>query len=800
MSRFANVERKAAAAVVAGLLGGALAFPASALALTTTRSYTWNNGEAQPTAASTVTENGTTYTLQGTSTPVQSNGSQTVTQQFSTTASGATTNEGAVQSAVPTSVPYSQDGYSGTLYRTSTSYTPIYKDNTQTDSATRSGTMAGTATSHPDDSMVASTMSKNGHPLQLSSVQWTHRDDGSGMSPIWDYVATYTGTYSTHDFDHYEVVGHYSGTLSKVTNNGSWSMVATYTAPDPVTDETNTLQEDSQQPVEQPQDEQQPVEQPQDEQQQPTDEQPTDEQQQPTDEQPTDEQPADDANANDGYDMAIDGNGNDENMTTSTNGNESGNENGNTSSSNTSGSSGLGTLIGRINANPVLWIIPIAIIAAIIALIAALLKRRKKGTAVVTVPAITIPTDIYAISSELIELMGDGEDSMQHPVATCNAVLSPSADTPTLVTVPTPPMRFEPAIVTDEDENPVLDENGNPMRADYYVVLGDTSFAAVATGLTDENGVITFEDVAPGRYTVSAIDHGFGLGSVINDGVTLYSGDTAQIALAFDGDSVINEDEVTRDAIGLYPGDCTLTVTVTNDADVPMSGATVDLFPSNLLAQAKSERLVIEANDYVVYDGVLANQIKVDADVLANAINGEPSEGMINIAQDIATWNNTYDAYDAQRTELIANFRDEQERKRQETEAAAAAAEQAQQEHDVAIAPSDDYNAREFVDDDFTDTYAEDTPTTTIGGDDVAVTTEISGKQPVEDGGYVNYADVANDSAYDDSDFSDDDFMTDGDETTTVIGGAQSVASDDSEMTPPDDNADAVLRDIFGGQ
>lgn len=609
-----GIGRVAVAATLAGLLGvSTIAMPTTAFAeTTTTRSYTWKDGEQQPTAAQTVTSNGVTYTLKETSKPVKSGKNSTLTQSFTTTQTGTASDINGVQSAVPSSTQYSEDGYNGTLYRTNVSYTPVYVSKDRTvPPVTRTGTATGKE--HPADSTLPETIYQNGHQLTRMSVTW-EKTGGDSEGSIWQYTAQYSGTYQERVLDHYNVTGSYSGNLTKTVSGGTWSMTATYTAPDQQQNaddagDTQTLGED-----------------------------------QNANQEDTQNQDADNAN-----DDSADDTGN------SASGYEMQN------AENANGTKETDGILGTVRKHPMLLLVPVILIIAIIAAIVAAAKRKHKAAAGAGAVPLAIPADIYGLNAELIEFVNDGTDENQHIIATCDAYMSPDADTPNLVEIPQPPMHFEPAATTDADGNPVFDEEGNQVYDDYYIVLNDTSYDAVASGMTDDSGYATLEDVPNGNYL-----------AVTSDGQpqpVIVSNDTA-----IDTELVANGSEpdldvasITRDNVGLVPGDATVRVFVSDADGNPLAGKTVDLLSDGLLSSAKSSRLVIESNGRAIYDGALATQVKLDSTLLADALNDEHATGTTNdITEDVDRWLNAYEDYDEHRNETIEQARWQREESAQQ--------------------------------------------------------------------------------------------------------------------------------------
>lgn len=702
-----GIGRVAIAATLAGLLGmGTIAMPTTAFAeMTTTRSYTWKDGEQKPSAAQTVTSNGVTYTLKGTSNPVKSGSDKTLTQSFTTTVTGTSSDVNGVVSAVPTSTQYSEDGYSGTLYRTSVSYTPIYVTQTKTETRTMPGGTFIGGDSQPADSNVPTPIVQNGHTFDRTSVSW-QKVDKNGDSTKWSYVATYSRTYQDSVLDHYDVVGTYSGNLTKTVSGGTWSMTATYTAPDQQQDaedtgDTQTLGEEQNANQD-------------------------DAQNQNADNADNAENADSNENAESGYEIQNAENADD-------NSDSSKNANANANASSTAENNGI---IGMVQKHPLLLLIPVILIIAIVAAIVAALKKKHKATAgVIAAAPLAIPADIYGLNAELIEFVNDGTDENQRVIATCDAYMSPDADTPSLVEIPQPPMHFEPAETVDADGNPVKDEEGNQVYDDYYIVISGTSYDAVASGVTDDNGYVTLEDVPNGNYL-----------AITNSGqpqpVIISNGTAMETELVADGtESDLDVDSITRDNVGFVPGDTAVRVFVRDADGNPLSGMTVDLLTDGLLSSAKSSRLVIESNGHAIYDGTLATQVKVDSKLLADALNDEIADGEgSDITEDVDRWLNTYEDYDEHRNETI-----EQVRQQREADAQAEAAKQ-----DTSSIPTDatDDATGEFddVDESSMDTDAPD--------DDTKDTTAFSADTTAPSDSATDSGD-SNDTWLDDMDDSD---------------------------------------------
>lgn len=800
-----NTKRRvAASAIVAGLLGTALLLPTPAFALTTTRSYTWNDGEQQPTASQTVSENGTTYTLQSTSTPVKSGSNQTLTQYFTTTTTSTVSADqiGNVQSIVPGNTQYSQDGYSGSLKRTSIDYTPIYVNQDRTETGSRSGTAVGGASAHPDDSVVPSTTYQNGHQMNRASVSWT-KGAGDNDGAVWNYTAEYSGSYKERVLDHYDVIASYGGDLSKTVNNGSWSMTATYAAPDPQENNDNAGNTETLNDDQNTADEQQNQENAQNE---------------------NTENAGSNENAdNENVGPNSNNNGN-SGMTLNT-----GNVNTNGTDANAGGVGGFFSgVLNAFKANPLLLLIPLALLLALIALIVVLAKRGRKDATVATAGAavapIAVPADIYAVSSELIEFVDDGTDDNQHVVATCDATLSPDENTPSLIEIPVPPARFEPSIATDTDGNKIMDENGNVMTADYYVVLGDMSQAVVATATTNDDGVATITGIADGKYALVASEETLGNKT---DMITVKNGAADDAMFVLDGSESMDMDDVTRDALGLYPGNGSVTAKVTDADGNPLGDCVVDLLPAGLLEQAKSDRLVIASNGYAIYDGVISDQVKVDGKALANALNDEPTDEMVSVSDDIDAWHKAYDKYDDDRSATIERFYEQQEQQEQgqaeeyvTDETSGLVDDEYSIDDDFAsgVTATIDRNGMDDVYDDADNAGLGIQPTTVISdtqssddtGEFVDFATIAGGSTDADvnndddaDDGFVDFADIANDNDTDD-DVSDDDIVDDEDVSdddmtfsTGMMSAVTTILGSNDDTSDETDTTDTDIDDLF---
>lgn len=628
--------RLAGGTMLAGTMGIIAMAPATAFAAQTeTKVFTWNNGEAQPQVPQTMDINGQTYDLVSTGNPVQSGQSKTVTQHFDHSVESSAASLDGLQQSVPSTIQYSQDGFSGTLSRVGIDYTPVYNDGQRT--VTTELTGYSTGSTQPSDDVAPATASAQGATnMRRTSVTWEVTARDSSNTPIqWKYTAHYEGSVTTHDFDHYKVVARYSGDLSKQSNAGSWSMTAVYRSRD--TQQTNTNQND------QGQTQGEGVTATFDD---------TGSFQANPENDSSDKSTND--NESDNSDEVGNGNTNDaEGENISENGaNTSGYTTADNANASTRGgsTSGTGILGGGFPIIPIAAGVGLLVVAgAVVGIVVS--KKNGKGTP--GSMATFIPVDIEDVDAELIEYINDGTEDNQGPIATLEAFLSPSSDVPTLIQIPSPGQRFEPAPAEHDDGTPITDELGNPTYAEYYVALGETSSVSTATGETGEDGTVRLDNLSAGPYAVKITHDTDGYGGpevsfeVPGTGVTQY------VTIVADGTDYEYDDETDRN-VGNYPGPGSVIVSVTSPDGNPIQGATVDVFRTNLLTDLPSDRLLIVANNQPIYDGQLTPQVKLDATLLANALNGEvPPEEAHDASQEIAGYEQVKDEYSQKRYDAV---------------------------------------------------------------------------------------------------------------------------------------------------
>lgn len=243
----------AASALMAAAMVPSFASPEMAFAADETRTYTWANGAPQPNIPQTITgADGKEYHLTNQGAPVQSNGTQTVSQYFTQTVNSQIWPDqlGDIGNIVPRSFHVSADGFNGDIPRTGINYTPIYRNEASRVTATQD------AYGNTQDAARASlpqTINSNGRTLTLGNVTFSEaRKDSSGAVVLWKATGEYSVDVPRQVLDHYNVAAHYAGNLTKVTNNGDWSIQVTYTN----NDEEQVPPEEEQKPEEENQDEQ----------------------------------------------------------------------------------------------------------------------------------------------------------------------------------------------------------------------------------------------------------------------------------------------------------------------------------------------------------------------------------------------------------------------------------------------------------------------------------------------------------------------------------------------------------------
>lgn len=613
--------------MLVGTIGAIAMSPATAFAAQTeTKVFTWNNGEAQPQVPQTMDINGQTYDLVSTGNPVQSGQSKTVTQHFDHSVESSAASLDGLQQSVPSTIQYSQDGFSGTLSRVGIDYTPVYNDGQKTVTTELTGYSTGSM--QPSDDAAPATASAEGaQNMRRTSVTWeVVARDSTNTPTSWKYTAHYEGSVTTHDFDHYKVVARYSGDLSKQSNAGSWSMTAVYRSRD-------TQQDAANQNGNQTQSEGVTA---------------TFDDTGAFQANPENDSAANDTAAND------DGDGNSsseenasENDAETNDAVAAGDANTNAQGGSTAGSGilGSGMPIIPIAAGIGLLVVAGAIVGIVVS------KKGGKGPS--GSMATLIPVDIEDVDAELIEYINDGTEDNQGPIATLEAFLSPSPDVPTLVQIPSPGQRFEPAPAERDDGTPITDELGNPTYAEYYVALGETSSVSTATGETGADGTVRIGNLSAGPYAVKITHDADGYGSQEVD-FAIPGTEVAQyVTIVADGTDYEYDDEPDRN-VGNYPGPGSVIVSVTSPDGNPVQGATVDVFRTNLLADLPSDRLLIVANGQPIYDGQITPQVKLDATLLANALNGEvPPEDARDASEDVRRYEEARDAYSQRRYDAI---------------------------------------------------------------------------------------------------------------------------------------------------
>lgn len=235
-------------ALLAIILAGAYSMPlflspSGAEAAETTRTYTWEDGESQPSIAETIEVDGVTYTLKSTGSATQASANTTESQYFSRTVTStcSTGDYGNIANIVANSVDVNENGYSGSIPRTGLTATPVNGTNTTRETITRT-----TTTTAQDDNLVSWTWTENGKTYTRDSVSYVPAmRDSQGNVLTWTATVTYGTDVSSTYIDHYDVVATYGGNLTKTVNSGSWSVTATYESQDEATnEEENTNNEE----------------------------------------------------------------------------------------------------------------------------------------------------------------------------------------------------------------------------------------------------------------------------------------------------------------------------------------------------------------------------------------------------------------------------------------------------------------------------------------------------------------------------------------------------------------------------
>lgn len=201
----------------------------SAFAEDATRTFTWQDGQSQPSIPNTITgSNGQEMTLASTSSPTRSGSGGTVSQAFSQSRDYTVPADSDVASSVPRALDINDNGYSGSIPRTSLDYTPIYRTDSQSQTITNDMT-----TSSDDTSSLPQTITRDGRVYQLLGATFDPgMQDSAGNVYTWTAHATYETTIDSQVLDHYNVVAYYNGTLTKPAADGEWSVTATYHSDD----------------------------------------------------------------------------------------------------------------------------------------------------------------------------------------------------------------------------------------------------------------------------------------------------------------------------------------------------------------------------------------------------------------------------------------------------------------------------------------------------------------------------------------------------------------------------------------
>lgn len=238
-SRPKKVAAIAAAALLASASIPLFANPEAVLAADETRTYAWSNGQGQPSIPQTITgADGREYHLTSQSAPVQASGSQNVTQFFTQNVNSQIWPDqlSNIANIVPRTFHVDSDGFNGDIPRTGINYTPIYRSENNVVTTTHT---EYAATQEQARAALPATVEYLGRTLSLTdNVQFEPaRVESSGTITLWKAVGTYSANVPRQVLDHYDVVAHYAGNLSKTMNNGDWSIRATYSNNDPVGEE-----------------------------------------------------------------------------------------------------------------------------------------------------------------------------------------------------------------------------------------------------------------------------------------------------------------------------------------------------------------------------------------------------------------------------------------------------------------------------------------------------------------------------------------------------------------------------------
>lgn len=480
----------------------------AAMAATETRVFTWGADESRPNVPSTITVNGETLYLTDTTTPKQAGSSHTLTQYFehAVDSTCGPNDKDRLQQTVPKTYKFSQNGFSGNLQRMRIDYTPIYNNVEREITFTRDvhDLISTDGTNVPEYAY-----DNEGNRCKLADVEYeVESESSSGI--LYVAHATYKGSVTEKELDHYNVVTVYGGNLTKVSGGGDWSMTATYESRD--TDDGDDGSDN---------------------------------------EQDLEENQSAGVTGTfkdvEGFESNNPFGGDDDENANGAE-NESGSEN-----ENAGANGGLGDNVNESHGGapsvpekpeddgqqpqqdaglPIY--VPILGGAAVLVLVAGivtgviLVKNRKKGgssaagvsgASVVGGAAQTeymasagtvaaggsgIPigyVPVRTVESQLHMFIDDGTDDNQRMIAQCEATISPRDDIPTLVEIPSKPDGFDPVArdvegnviyVTDEHGNPIqsVDEDGTPLFDDegmplyvpvvpeYYLLLDNVDGAA----------------------------------------------------------------------------------------------------------------------------------------------------------------------------------------------------------------------------------------------------------------------------------------------------------------------------------
>lgn len=224
------------APVVISIIASGALLCQPAYAADVTRTYTWADGQAQPSIPQTITgTDGQTMTISRQGNPVRTGGNGTMTQHFDQSATYTVPNGTDMSSSVPGTLHIDSDGYSGDIPRTGFDYTPIYRNDSNHTTINRDFTVSST-----NGSEIPQTVTDSGVSYSLENVTYDNGyTDSNGTVYTWTAHATYGADSTTQVLDHYNVTAHYSGDLSKQAGDGEWSVSVTYHSDDAQNANTN---------------------------------------------------------------------------------------------------------------------------------------------------------------------------------------------------------------------------------------------------------------------------------------------------------------------------------------------------------------------------------------------------------------------------------------------------------------------------------------------------------------------------------------------------------------------------------